>query len=149
MSLDDPALLDRLAALFDQHDPVPAGVAAMAEHAGRWVWRARSWSELPLVADGESGRVRGGGQLLGFASAAGRVDVEVSEDGPGSVRLTGLFSGSSVSSGSVWVRWPTGERRLDVDELGRFTQNGLPAGPLSVVVRRPGEPDAAGPWFVG
>jgi hypothetical protein len=146
MSHDDPALLDRLARLFDEHDPVPTGVAAMAEHAGQWVWRARSWSELALVADGGSGRVRGGGQLLGFASAAGRVDVEITEDGPGSVRLTGLFSGAS---GSVWVRWPSGERRLDVDDLGRFTQRGLPSGPLSVVVRRPDQPDAAGPWFVG
>jgi hypothetical protein len=147
MSIDDMSLLGRLAALFERHDPMPAGIEEAADLAGQWIGRAWSWSPLALVAGGGAGRVRseGGGPLLGFAGPAGRVDVEIGGDQDG-VRLTGLFQGSD---GAVWVRWPAGERQVEVDGFGRFTTGELPAGPLSIVVRRAGQPDAAGPWFVG
>lgn len=136
--MNDRGLLGRLAGVFERHDPVPADVVAAAELAGRLVRPARSWTALALV-DGTAG-VRGDAGMIGFADRWGRVDVEVRTG-----RLTGLCRGP----GAVWVRWPGGERAVDVDDLGRFTVTGLPAGPLSVVVRRAGSPDAVGPWFVG
>jgi len=129
-------LLNRLAAAFERHDPVPPEVTEAAVAAGRLAGPARSWTSLALVGvDG----MRGDG-LLGFADRACRVDVEVT-----SGRLTGLRRGA----GDVWVRWPGGERRAVLDDVGRFTVDGLPAGPLCVVVRRAGHADAVGPWFVG
>ena len=133
-------LLRALAAAFDRRDPVPGPVRAAAEQAGDLVTDAAGWDVLALVA-GE--RVRGAGDLLGFADRRCRVDVQVDTEGD-TVRLAGLADG-----GAVFVRWPGGERPVDVDDVGRFTVAGLPRGPLCVVVRRPGEPDAVGPWFVG
>jgi hypothetical protein len=133
-------LLRALAAAFERRDPVPGAVRAAAERAGDLVAAAAGWDALALVA-GE--RMRGAGDLLGFADRRGRVDVQVDVDAD-AVRLTGLADG-----GAVFVRWPGGERAVDVDDVGRFTVDGLPRGPLCVVVRRPGEPDAVGPWFVG
>jgi hypothetical protein len=129
-------LLSTLVAAFEQHDPVPPDVTAAAVSAGLLVGPARSWTPLSLVG---VGGLRGDG-LLGFADRLGRVDIEVAAG-----RLTGVLRGV----GDVWVRWPGGERRAAVDDVGRFTVDGLPAGPLCVVVRRPGEADAVGPWFVG
>lgn len=136
--MTDQELLRALAAAFDRRDPVPPAVRRDAERAGGLV--ARGWTELASVAGDP---VRGAGDLLGFADRRCRVDVQVEVDAD-SVRLTGLASG-----GAVVVRWPDGERLVDVDDVGRFAVAGLPRGPLCVVVRRPGEPDAVGPWFVG
>jgi hypothetical protein len=137
--VNDPVLLQGLAAEFERHDPVPAAVQKAAERAGSLVPQAKSWTALSLVAgDG----VRGDVGLLGFASRTARVDLEIESDR--TVRLTGL-----ATQGEVWVRWPGGERRAVVEDIGRFTVDGLPPGPLSIVVRTPGRPDAAGPWFVG
>ncbi|HEX4703592.1 MAG TPA: hypothetical protein VH352_15800 [Pseudonocardiaceae bacterium] len=136
-------LLRRLAAAFERFDPVPAGIEAAAERAGVIAGTARSW--LAVVADGSVGHVRGegGGRLLGFAWVDGRVDVYI-DSGATGVQLSGLVSGVV---GSVWVRWPGGEVRADVDEFGRFVVVGLPAGPLSLAVRGAGV-DSVGPWFV-
>jgi hypothetical protein len=135
-AVNDPVLLSGLAAEFERYDPVPAVVRAAAERAGSIVPQAKSWTVLPLVA---AGGVRGDAGLVRLAG----VDLEI-EHVDGSVRLTGV-----ADRGEVWVRWPDGEHRAAVDDIGRFTVDGLPAGPLSVVVRVPGQPDAAGPWFVG
>jgi hypothetical protein len=134
-------LLRALAAAFDRRDPVPGAVAADAERAGNLVADASGWAALALVA---GDRVRGADDLVGFADRRCRVDVQV-EDVGGAVRLTGLVE----TEGAVFVRWPGGQRPVDVDDVGRFTVAGLPRGPLCFVVRRSGEPDAVGPWFVG
>ncbi|HEY1573841.1 MAG TPA: hypothetical protein VGG05_21035 [Pseudonocardiaceae bacterium] len=139
--MTDQELLRALAAAFDRQDPVPSAVRRDAERAGALVAAAAGWDALAFVA---GDHVRGAGDLLGFADQRCRVDVQVDAHSDGSVRLTGLAEG-----GAVVVRWPDGERTVEVDDVGRFTVGGLPRGPLCVVVRRPGEPDAVGPWFVG
>lgn len=135
--MNDAELLGRLAAVFDRFDPVPAGIGRAAISAGRLAGSAPS--ALALVADGTPGAVRGGGRLLGFAGAGGRVDVQVDVEDTGVV-LTGLVT----AAGRLLVRWPDGSRPVDVDPWGRFTVSGLPAGPLSLVLD-----GAVGPWFVG
>lgn len=133
--MNDEELLRRLADVFERYDPVPVGIGVDAVRAG--VLAGSASSALVLVADGD-GAVRGaGGRLLGFAWPGGRVDVQIDAG----VRLTGLVSGLI---GSLWVRWPGGSRRLSVDSVGRFVVDGLPPGPLSLVVS-----GAVGPWFVG
>ncbi len=133
-------LLRRLAAAFDRVDPLPDGISTAAERAGQLVGPATTWTPLALVAGGEG--MRGDVALLGFARLRHRVDVQI--ECSDTVRLTGLASG-----GEVWVRWPDGERQAPVDDIGRFTLTGLPRGPLCIVLRLPGRPDAVGPWFVG
>jgi hypothetical protein len=136
-------LLRRLAVVFERLDPVPVGIEVAAERAGLLAGAARSWAALAVVADGSVEHVRGdgGGRLLAFAGVAGRVDVYIDTG----VQLTGLVTGVV---GAVFVRWPDGEVRVVVDEFGRFVVAGLPAGPLSLVVRADGT-ESVGPWFVG
>ncbi len=134
--MNDEELLRRLGEVFERYDPVPVGIGAAAVRAG--VLAGSVSSALALVADGDVDGVRGvGGRLLGFAWPGGRVDVQIDVG----VRLTGLVSGLM---GSLWVRWPGGSRLVSVDSAGRFVVDGLPAGPLSLVVS-----GAVGPWFVG
>jgi hypothetical protein len=133
-------VMRRVAAAFGSADPVPDTVSTAAERAGRSVGVAAGWTSLALVAGGDD--MRGDGDLLGFARRGHRIDVQV--ETTDSVRLMGLASG-----GAVWVRWPDGERQAVVDDIGRFTVTGLPRGPLCLVLRRTGRPDAVGPWFVG
>jgi hypothetical protein len=139
--MNDAELLGRLADMFELFDPVPAGIGRAAVQAGSLTGPVTA---LALVADGLPGAVRGGGRLLGFAGPGGRVDVEVDGAG-GTVELTGIIA----AAGELWARWPGGARCVDVDAWGRFTVSGLPAGPLSLLLRADGMPDAVGPWFVG
>lgn len=131
--MTDRILLRRLASLYDGGDPVPADVAAAAlaafDHAGE--------RDVLALVGGAAG-LRGDAAVVSCAGHGCRVDVTVTPDGD-RVTLTGLVTG-----GPVVVRWPGGERAVDVDDVGRCTVTGLPAGPLSVVVR-----GVAGPWFVG
>jgi hypothetical protein len=132
--MNDEELLRRLADVFERYDPVPAGIGVDAVRAGLLAGSAAS--ALVLVADG-AGAVRGAGRLLGFAWSGGRVDVQIDAG----VRLTGLVSGLI---GSLLVRWPGGSRLVSVDSVGRFVVDGLPSGPLSLVVS-----GSVSPWFVG
>jgi hypothetical protein len=132
--MNDEELLRRLADVFERYDPVPAGIGVDAVRAGLLAGSASS--ALVVVADGE-GAVRGGGRLLGFAWPGGRVDVQIDAG----VRLTGLVS---ILISSLSVRWPGGSRVVSVDSVGRFVVDGLPAGPLSLVVA-----GSVSPWFVG
>jgi hypothetical protein len=132
--MNDEELLRRLADVFERYDPVPTGIGVDAVRAGLLAGSASS--ALALVAAG-GGAVRGVGRLLGFAWPGGRIDVQIDAG----VRLTGLVSGLM---GSLLVRWPDGSRVVSVDSLGRFVVDGLPAGPLSLVVA-----GSVSPWFVG
>jgi hypothetical protein len=71
---------------------------------------------------------------------------------PAVVRLVGVVSAAGRPP-ALLVRWPAGPELAEtaalVDEVGRFSVRGLPAGPLGLVLRRTGEPDAVSPWFVG
>jgi len=132
--MNDEELLRRLADVFERYDPVPAGIGVDAVRAGLLAGSASS--VLVSVADG-GGAVRGAGRLLGFAWPGGRIDVQIDVG----VRLTGLVSGLMES---LLVRWPGGSRLVSVDSVGRFMVDGLPSGPLSVVVA-----GSVSPWFVG
>jgi hypothetical protein len=140
--MNDAELLGRLADIFERFDPVPTGIGRAAVLAGRLAGSPHT--ALALVADGVPGAVRGGGRLLGFAGPGGRVDVQVDVDDAGVV-----LTGQIIAAGALWVRWPDGSAPVDVDPWGRFTVSGLPAGPLSLVLRATGQHDAVGPWFVG
>ena len=75
--MNDPVLLQGLAAEFERHDPIPAAVRDAAERAGSLVPQAQAWTPLSLVAgDG----VRGDVGLLGFACRTARVDLEIESD---------------------------------------------------------------------
>jgi hypothetical protein len=133
--VNDAELLRQLAEAFEKFDPMPAAIGVAASAAGLLAGHAST--ALVLVADGLPG-TRGGGRL-GFAGDERRIELEIDSDGV-TVNLTGVASGVE----ELRIRWPTGDRPIDIDTGGRFSVAGLPAGPLSLAIR-----GVVGPWFVG
>ena len=161
----DP-LLDELAALFDQIDPVPDHVLAAADAAVEVV---AAWRDLDSVDYGELLGVRtdtalagpaglsglagsgvrstGGPRLVTFGAGSDDrcVEVEVGREPAGTLRLVGLVV--PTGPGELEVRSPGGAFRVPVDELGRFRAVGVPAGPLSLVLHYPGQQAIPTDWI--
>lgn len=152
----DP-LVDELAALFDEADPVPDHVLAAALAAPEVVaaWRDLDAGLLELLLDTATEAVpvgvRGGdGPRLVTFGTAGRpdgcsVEVEVGVEPAGTLRLVGLVVPTGPNA--LEVRHANGVVRVPVDELGRFRAAGVPSGPLSLVIHSNGERPAATDWI--
>lgn len=139
----DDELLARLRAVAAEADPVPGDVVAAARAA--FGLRSMDAELAELVADSRDTAhlVRGpsGRRLLAWAAGAVSVDVEVSGSGD-QRRLLGVVEGMS---GSVTVEVASGWRRdVDPDADGRFTLDGVPAGPTRL--RLAGPPPVVTPW---
>ncbi|HEY0639721.1 MAG TPA: hypothetical protein VGD67_18905 [Pseudonocardiaceae bacterium] len=140
----DP-LLDEVAAMFQVLDPMPEHVfeAALAAPEVVAAWRDLDAGLLAILDDtalqplaGAGVRTVGGPRLVTFGSAedpeACSVEVEVGVEPSGTLRLVGLVV--PTGPGELEVRHPGGAQRVPVDELGRFRAEGVPAGPLSLVL---------------
>jgi hypothetical protein len=158
-------LLEQLAAVFQQIDPVPEHVMAAAETAAEVVaaWRqldgvgAGGYASLlgvvtdTALAQAAGVRAGGGPRLVTFGgtgSEEGRrrvVEVEVGVEPAGTLRLVGLVV--PTGSGELEVRSPDDAFRVPIDELGRFRAAGVPAGPLSLVLHYPGKQPIPTDWI--
>jgi hypothetical protein len=166
MDAEHDPLLDELAAMFAEIDPVPAHVIAAADAAVEVVaaWRdldavgsAGYGPLLGVVTDtalaGVASGVRSGGgpRLVTFGPAAGAdtdgrcVEVEVGMEPAGTLRLVGIVV--PAGPGELEVRSPGGAFRVPVDELGRFRATGVPAGSLSLVLHYPGQQAIPTDWI--
>lgn len=132
----DAALLGELRRLSVMTDPVPAGAVAAARSA--FAWRTMDAELAELTADTSVDAlavgVRGtsGPAILTFDAPGLTVEVEVVEvagDGAGR-RLIGQLV--PPASGTVEVRHKAGVATVEVDEAGRFSADGLVAGPVSL-----------------
>jgi hypothetical protein len=112
-------VIERLRRLFDLLDPMPQAVVAPTDVA---------WDRLTAVPD--TG-IRGAN--LCFTDGHRVIHVEVGAS------LSGMVTG--VDEVQVW--WPGGVIRAPVDAQGLFEVDGVPAGPVRLVVG-----DAATDWFV-
>lgn len=155
-------LLARLAGLFDRLDPVPAEVGRAAERAVDVLRPTVSWRRLQLVRDSAirplTVAMRGPGTRRRLSFGIGRqlLDIELESLADGTLALTGLLAESgddadapSGEQARVWVRWPSGAGWGVVDEVGRFALDGIPAGPLCLLVARTSTEMGLTPWFVG
>ena len=156
----DP-LLDELARLFEQVDPVPDHVIAAAEAAIDVVaaWRELDTidygSLLGIVTDtafpGQAVGVREveGPRLVTFGAGSGEqsryVEVEVGREPAGTLRLVGIVVPAGPNE--IEVRSPKDTLRVSVDELGRFWAAGVPSGPLSLVLHYPGQQAVPTDWI--
>ena len=158
----DP-LLDALARLFEQVDPVPAHVIEAAEAA---IDVVAAWRDLDTVDYGgllgvvtdtalpaeaaEPAGVRGDGgpRLVTFGAGSGEqsryVEVEVGVEPAGTLRLVGIVVPAGPEE--IEVRSPERSFRVPVDMLGRFWAEGVPAGPLSLVLYYPGQQAIPTDW---
>lgn len=152
----DP-LLDELALMFDVIDPVPEHVlaAALAVPEVISAWHQLDSGVLEVLDDTALQRVPagvrsgGGPRLVTFGSGTGpddcTIEVEVGVEPSGSLRLVGLVV--PAGPGELEVRHPAGRLRAPVDELGRFRVNGVPAGPLSLVLHGIDERTTTTDWI--
>jgi hypothetical protein len=156
----DP-LLDELARLFEQVDPVPDHVIAAADAA---IDVVAAWRELDTIDYGgllgivtdtvlpeQAVGVRDGGgpRLVTFGAGAGEqsryVEVEVGVEPAGTLRLVGIVVPAGPDE--IEVRSPEDVFRVSVDKLGRFWAGGVPAGPLSLVLYYPGQKAIPTDWI--
>jgi hypothetical protein len=130
----DP-LLAELHNVIEAADPVPDGVVAAAKAS--FAWRTIDAELAELVADSglavSATRAAAAARLLTFEAAGRTVEVEVAETGT-TRHLVGQLI--PMEPATITVRWPDGSRDAESDELGRFTLDDLPAGPISLTIRR-------------
>ncbi len=128
-------LLDELRALLNEIDPVPAEVIAAAEASFAWRTVDAELAELTedsVFAPTAGVRGPGGPRLLTFEAPDLTVVVEVSVIGDRRRMLGQLVPPSAAE---VEVRHRDGTETVSADELGRFTVEQVPAGPVSFACR--------------
>lgn len=115
-------------------DPVPSILLRAAVDAFTWRTVDAELAELAfdsLVDQDEAALVRGAGQarLLSFETSDITIEVEVTEAGP-SRRLIGQLAPGREAN--VDIRQAREVISVRTDELGRFTVDAVPAGPISL-----------------
>lgn len=144
---DDARLLAALGDLLAEADPVPPEVQQAARAA--FQWRLVDSDLARLVEDSAVSPMAGvrspaGARLLTFEAGPLTVVVEVAERGT-QRRLLGQLVPPGPAA--VEVRHAGGALSVPADELGRFTVESLPAGPVSLVCRTPArEPPVVTSW---
>ena len=136
LSPEDRALLAEIEAAVAEHDPVPQAVVDAAK--GSFAWRTVD-AELAELAEDSllvAGGVRSGGgpRMLTFEAGSTAVVLQVLDAGD-TRRLTGQLVAPQPAQ--VEVRWRDGRRQVLADDLGRFTVEDVPAGPVSLACRFP------------
>jgi len=142
LALTDRDLLDALALVVDELDPMPGSLLARAWSA--LVERADAVT-LRLSSDSVHVEPPGAPRRLAFAGLDVRLDLRLDDVADG-LDVTG-----SVRAGTLVVaRWPGGQATAEVDRTGRFDVGRVPFGPVRFVVRGAGASgrDHATPWFV-
>lgn len=142
----DRVLLDELARLLDQVDPVPPHLAEALclpppDDFALFTWLSDSAVAVPVGMRGG-----GGSRTLRFTGDGTTVDLRLDlVDGLG-VRALGLVH--PPRGGDVLVSWPRGGVVSVIDGIGWFRAEVVPCGPLRFVLRQPGLPELSTGWFV-
>jgi len=148
--LDDDSLLAALRAVIGDGEPVPAWSADLAK--GSFGLRQADAELVALVADSgladAPATVRSGApsRLAVFETADLSVEIELEPAArAGSWRLTGQLTPAAPAR--IQVRGPQ-SAWVEADDRGRFAVGHLPAGPLSLLCLRSGQPAAATEWIL-
>jgi hypothetical protein len=134
-SADDLSLLARLREAYAELDPLPPDVLGAARGALAWRTNDAELAELATDSLTESSVIRSAGpRLVSFEAESLTVQIEVSCTG-GNRRLVGQLAPPGPAR--VSVRSARGEHTVEVDDLGRFTAEGIAPGPVSLLCRLP------------
>jgi hypothetical protein len=147
---DDPdeALLDELRALTGRVDPTPEFVVAAAKASFTWRTIDDELAELAeltydsALEEEPAGAVRGpdGPRMLTFEARDITIELEVTATGEQRSIVGQLVP---PAAGTVEIRHPGETLTAEVDELGRFSVDGVDQGPASLRLHRRATPDAA------
>ena len=142
-------LWQEIRTVYDLVDPVPPEVTAVAYHA--MAFRTLDAELGQLVSDSAEERLvgvrdaEGPGRLVTFESDTLTVEVQVSVLGADR-RLVGQLVPPSPAE--VRVEWPNDSTSVHADDLGRFSIDAVPAGPVRLVCERPGSAAVVTGWLV-
>lgn len=134
----DDELVAELRTLYEAIDPVPGHVVDAAEASLTWHTIDAELAEL--VADSAEAPLVGvrshlsptGSRLLTFEGHGLLVEVEVNSLGA-TRRLLGQLVPPRAAE--IEVRWPGGSMVRSADEVGHFTADDVPPGPVSLMCR--------------
>ena len=151
-TVDEDALLGRLAEMFREEDPPPAAAVELAKQsfglraldAELAALTADSRLDQPAVAVRE-GRSDAGPRLLTFETAELVVEVEVGGSGEHRRVLGQLLPPGPAR---IEVRQPAAPdpRWIDADDHGRFVIEDLGPGPVSLTCHQPGRRSVTTEW---
>jgi hypothetical protein len=149
MRADDERLLEKLAGLVRERDPVPEELVEMARQT--FTWRTVDAELAELVADsledGTATLVRSSTvsvRLLAFCTADLRLDLEVLAEAT-TRRLVGELDPEVPAE--ITVEHPGGTLVEDTDEEGRFLIAGVPAGRIRITCRPASGAPLLTPWL--
>jgi hypothetical protein len=131
---DDTELEEELRGVASRLDPVPDFLLQAAEAAFSWRTIDAELAELvfdSLTEQGETALVRGSQQdrLLSFQASGLAIELEVTAAGSARALIGQLVPPQQAT---VDIRHRDGMITLQADELGRFSAEALPAGPVSL-----------------
>jgi len=130
--MSDDELLDRLRRAATEADPPPAHVVDAARGAFAWASAEGDLLDLRFDSSVDSAaaatRAAGGPRVLRFASQGCTAELELTGEGPWAV----VGQVDPAAQGVVELRTSGGELSAPLDDLGRFTLDGVPPGPLSL-----------------
>jgi hypothetical protein len=135
--MNEDELLDRLRAAAAEADPPPEHVLAAARGAFARVGLEGELLELQFdssVDAATAGARSGAGRRLLRFEAADRA-VELQLLGPGPVGVVGQVTPATADG--VELAHTGGVARADTDDLGRFTLDAIPRGPVSLAWTAP------------
>jgi hypothetical protein len=141
----DAELLRQFRDLATRADPVPAQVVEAARASLTWRRIDAELAELTydMATDTERlANVRGeeGPRALTFEAPDLTIEVEVARLGEGTAGLLGQIV--PPQQASIELRHAGGQVAVEADQLGRFTVQGFPGGPVSLRCRLAAEPAA-------
>jgi hypothetical protein len=150
VTMDDETTLEELRTLFGRMDPVPERLQEAARAA--FTWRTIDAELAELMADSaelDAGapalRGAGGPRMLSFESPRVAIEAEVTPTGPRERRLVGQIIPPAAAS--IAVEQGEARHETTADELGRFSFDGLGAGPARLRAALPGGGmEIATPW---
>ena len=138
MKPEDEMLISQLREALNQADPVPSDVSEFAKLAFTW---GNIDAELAAIEydssteDVPSGvRSTSTARMISFEAGEWTIDIEYNEPNR---RLIGQLSPGQACR--VELHYAGGTAETESDELGRFDFDDVPAGPVSLVIRTPGD----------
>ena len=147
--LGDEPLRLMLQRTFDADDPVPSEVTLAARSAIAWRDMDATIAELLYDSAEQSLETAGvrsidGPQMLSFGSEDVSVELQITRGDDG-LRILGQISPAAVEGIDVFHR--EGTATVQPNASGSFAAGPIPAGPLSVRVRLPGDGAVQTVWI--
>ena len=137
MHPEDEALISQLKSALEQTDPVPADVSEFAKAA--FSWRDIDAELAAIEFDSSTADLPAGvrsaatARMLSFEAGEWTIDIEYNE---ATRRLLGQVSPGQRCT--VELHYAGGVSEAEADDLGRFDFDDILPGPVSLVIRTPG-----------